>query len=264
MLKKIIVALILIICCYQFFVNDSPDLDQEISLQDQSLYYGDLILINKDSKLQQNPTNLTILPKDLTENVLIDSEYKVQQNLIEPLKQMFEAAQEDGIQHFKINSAYRSGKLQQQLYEQKGAEYALPSGYSEHQTGLSMDIGSTQGTMDKTMEGKWLEEHAADFGFILRYPENKINITGIAFEPWHFRYVGLPHSVMMKQKDMSLEEYIKYLKDEKDYTIKVDGMKYFVQYVENSNQTKIPDTAKFVVSGDNLDGFIITSVIKEK
>lgn len=262
MLKKIIVSLIIIIFCYQFFINDSPALDHEISFQDNSLYTGDLILINKDSKLQQDPTNLTTIPKDLTQNVLIDSEYKIQQNLIEPLKQMFEAAQEDGIHHFKINSAYRSGKLQQQLYKQKGAEYALPSGSSEHQTGLSIDIGSTQGTMDKTMEGKWLEERATDFGFILRYPENKVDITGIAFEPWHFRYVGLPHSVMMKQKDMSLEEYINFLKDEKDYTTEVEGVKYFVQYVKNTNQAKIPDTAKFVVSGDNLDGFIITSVIK--
>ncbi|RIJ62825.1 M15 family metallopeptidase [Rummeliibacillus sp. POC4] len=261
-MKKIIIALMIILFCYQFFINDSPKLNQEISLQDKSPYNGDLILINKDFKLQQEPTNLTIIPKDLTENVLIDLEYKVQQSLIEPLKQMFEAAQEDDIQHFKINSAYRSGKLQQQLYEQKGAEYALPSGSSEHQTGLSIDIGSTQGTMDKTMEGKWLEEHATDYGFILRYPENKVDITGIAFEPWHFRYVGLPHSIIMKQKDMSLEEYIKFLEDEKDYTAKVNGVKYYVQYVENTNQAKIPDSTKHEVSGDNLNGFIITSILK--
>lgn len=82
----------IILFCYQFFINDSPKLNQEISLQGKSPYNGNLILINKDFKLQQEPTNLTIIPKGLTENVLIDSEYKVQQSLIEPLKQMFEAA----------------------------------------------------------------------------------------------------------------------------------------------------------------------------
>lgn len=215
-MKKIIISLLIIIFCYQFFINDSPALKQEISLHDQSVYNGDLILINKETKLQQDPTNLTSIPENFAKNILVDSEYRVQQDLFEPLQRMFEAAQEDGIHHFKINSAYRSGKLQQQLYEKNGADYALPSGYSEHQTGLSIDIGSTQGTMDKTMEGEWLAEHATDFGFVLRYPENKVDITGIAFEPWHFRYVGLPHSVIMKKEDLTLEEYIEFLKEKKN------------------------------------------------
>ena len=61
---------------------------------------------------------------------------------------------------------------------------------------------------------------------------------------------------------MSLEEYIKFLEDEKDYTAKVNGVKYYVQYVENTNQAKIPDSTKHEVSGDNLNGFIITSILK--
>lgn len=274
-IKKIIILLLVITICkfgYQFFINKSldsihetslsPELNQEISLHGKSLYSGDLVLINKERKLHQDPTNLTTIPENFSQNVLIDSDYKVQQNLIGPLKRMFEAAQEDGVQHFKINSAYRSGVFQQQLYEKKGAAYALPPGYSEHQTGLSIDIGSTQGTMDKAIEGEWLAKHAAEFGFILRYPQNKADITGISFEPWHFRYVGLPHSVIMKQKNLSLEEYIAFLKDRKRYSAKVEGVNYFIQYVgKNTDQTKIPNTTKFEVSGDNLDGFIITSVI---
>ena len=260
-MKKIVISLLIIILCYPFFQKDSPALVREISLHDQSLHNGALILINKETKLQEDPTNLAMIPAQLANNVLVDSEYWIQQDVIESLQQMFEVAAEDGVHHFKINSAYRSGELQQQLYEENGANYALPSGYSEHQTGLSLDIGSTQGTMDKALEGEWLANHAAQFGFILRYPDNKVEVTGIAYEPWHFRYVGLPHSIMMNKKDLALEEYIEFLKEEKEYTKKIDDEKYFVQYVDQTDLTKIPDTAKFEVSGDNLNGYIITSVI---
>lgn len=260
-MKKIIIAAFIIILGYQFFLKDSPALEQEISLHDQSIYNGELILINKETKLQQDPTNLTMIPTTLANNVLVDSEYWIDQDVLEPLQRMFNAAESDGIHHFKINSAYRSGKLQQQLYEKNGGDYALPSGYSEHQTGLSLDIGSTQGTMENAIEGEWLAKHAAEFGFILRYPANKVNVTGIAFEPWHFRYVGLPHSVVMKKKDLALEEYITFLKEEKEYTKKFDGVNYFIQYVEKNDVTKIPDSINFKLSGDNQNGFIITSVI---
>lgn len=260
-MKKIIIAALTILLGYQFFLKDSPALEQEIPLHDQSIYNGELILINKGTKLQQDPTNLTMIPTALANNVLVDSEYWVAQDILEPLRRMFNAAESDGIHHFKINSAYRSGKLQQQLYEENGGDYALPSGYSEHQTGLSVDIGSTQGTMENANEGKWLAKHAVDFGFILRYPANKVNVTGIAFEPWHFRYVGLPHSVIMQQKDLALEEYIKFLKQEKKYTKKFNGVNYFVQYVEKNDVIKIPDTNNFDISGDNQNGFIVTSVV---
>ena len=260
-MKKLIVVALIIGLGYQLFMKDSPALKQEISLTNQSIYTGQLLLINKQSKLQQDPTNLAPIPTDLANNVLVDSDYLIDQAVLEPLQQMFKAAESDDIYHFKINSAYRSGKLQQQLYEKNGAQYALPSGYSEHQTGLSLDIGSTQGTMDNTIEGEWLANHAADFGFVLRYPENKADITGIAFEPWHFRYVGLPHSIVMQQKDLALEEYITFLKQEKQYTKKVDGVTYFVQYVEKTDVVKIPDTENFKLSGDNENGFIITSVV---
>ena len=175
---------------------------------------------------------------------------------------MFTAAENDGILHFTINRAYRSGILQQQLYEENGADYALPPGYSEHQTGLSLDIGSIQGSMNRVIEGKWLAKNAAKFGFILRYPENKTNITGIAFEPWHFRYVGLPHSIMMAKKGFVFEEYLNYLRDKKEYKMKMNDVTYYVQYVEQQPFAKIPETQSFKLSGDNIKGFIITSIIQ--
>ena len=276
-MKKIIFTILIFAVCYQLFFNDSnslqqgeifnnkPTLEQEIHVEANQYSAGNLILINKETKLQADPTNLSAIPADLSNNVRVDSEYLVHHELIEQLKKMFSAAAADGINHFIINSAYRSGALQQQLYDENGSAYALPSGYSEHQTGLAIDIGSTQGTMDKVKEGKWLANNAADFGFILRYPENKIDVTGIAFEPWHFRYVGIPHSLIMEKEGLVLEEYLDTLREEKELTIKVDGEKYFIQFMDNQdlilNSVKIPDTAKFTVSGDNLGGLIITSLI---
>ncbi|MGN7477305.1 M15 family metallopeptidase [Solibacillus silvestris] len=261
-MKKIIFSFIIVIVVYLCFFKESPTLEQEISLIDESVYSGDLILINKETKLQQDPTNLSVIPENIAKNVVVDSDYLLQINVMKPLQEMFEAAAKDGVRHFKINSTYRSGKAQQQLYEENGASYALPSGYSEHQSGLSLDIGSTQGTMDKVIEGDWLAENAAKFGFILRYPENKVDVTGIAFEPWHFRYVGLPHSIIIDKKDLALEEYISFLKNKKEHVAKIAGVTYFLQYEHGKEIAKIPDTENFTVSGDNTDGYIITSIIE--
>ena len=86
-----------------------------------------------------------------------------------------------------------------------------------------MDIGSTQQSIDRSPEGKWLKEHAWAHGFILRYPQDKTEITGIQYEPWHFRYVGQPHSMIMKELNLTLEEYLDYLKDQSSYRTTVEG-----------------------------------------
>ena len=262
-MKKFVVLVIIMIIGYQFFIKDkvSPSLQQEVSLEDTSLYNGNLIVINKDTKLQQDPGNLVEIPMDLAQNVLVQPDFWLDKDVIKPLQNMFLAAEDDGVHHFQLNSAYRSESLQQELYEEFGSEFALPAGFSEHQSGLSIDIGSTNGTMDKAREGEWLAKNAPEYGFILRYPENKVDVTGISFEPWHFRYVGLPHSIVMEKENLALEEYIDYLKDKKSYTKKINDVKYFVKYVEETDVTKIPESSNYEISGDNQEGYIITSVV---
>ena len=261
-MKKVIVLLFILVLVYQLFIKENIALDTEISLEQQSIHRGDLVLINKETMLHEDPTNLMAIPQRIASNVHMNAEYLLQEQVIPPLQEMFEAAAKDGVSHFTINSAYRNQALQQQLYEKNGADYALPSGYSEHQSGLSLDIGSSQGTMDEVIEGEWLENNAAKYGFILRYPENKQDITGIAFEPWHFRYVGLPHSMMIAKKGFAFEEYLNYIKEKKEYKMEMNGVTYFVQYVQQTSFAKIPETQSFKVSGDNKSGFIITSVIQ--
>ena len=91
-----------------------------------------------------------------------------------------------------------------------------PPGASEHQTGLTADIHTLSSASLKfagTPAAVWLEENAQYFGFILRYPEDKTEITGIMYEPWHFRFVGRYHAMRITELGMCLEEYMKYLEN---------------------------------------------------
>lgn len=84
--------------------------------------------------------------------------------------------------------------------------------------------------MDKAPEGKWIEENSWKYGFILRYPKDKTDVTGIEYEPWHIRYVGLPNSIIMKEKNFVLEEYLAYLKNEKHLSATVNNINYLISY----------------------------------
>ena len=116
----------------------------------------------------------------------------------------------------------------------------------------------------ETEAGIWLAENCYKFGFILRYPEDKTDITGISFEPWHFRYVGVPHSVYMHENNLCLEEYISYLKNfsvEKPLQILTGGKTYFVYYTQKTSDTTdvyVPNEGEYTLSGNNTDGFIVT------
>lgn len=91
---------------------------------------------------------------------------------------------------------------------QKASAQVLPAGCSEHNAGLAMDIVSASSDFINTKEYKWLCENAHNYGFILRYPEDKTAITGMNFEPWHWRYVGTQAAKEMKEKNQCLEEYL--------------------------------------------------------
>ncbi len=89
--------------------------------------------------------------------------------------------------------------------------YSAPAGASEHQLGLAMDVNSLEESFGSTPEGRWLAANCYKFGFILRYPEGKTDITGYIYEPWHFRFVGRYHAERMTKLNMCLEEYLAYI-----------------------------------------------------
>lgn len=178
-----------------------------------------LVLINK-----QHP-----IPEDYDFKLgTFTSGMRCDERVIEDLLLMMQAAKQDGL-NLVVRSPYRTSDHQEdnfndriKSYMRQGLSYmdaykatsrviTVP-GCSEHEVGLALDITSDtfiplkQGFAD-TEEGKWLEEHCHEYGFILRYPSGKEYITGIEYEPWHFRYVGREAATIMKEENLCLEEF---------------------------------------------------------
>ncbi|MFB5676533.1 D-alanyl-D-alanine carboxypeptidase family protein [Paenibacillus terreus] len=136
------------------------------------------------------------------------------------LEKLFAAAKKDGIK-LRAVSGYRSYSRQKTIYNNnvktKGLEYASKvsavPGMSEHQTGLAIDVSSPsvgnalEQSFGSTKEGKWLAKHAPEYGFVIRYPKGKDDITGYVYEPWHIRYIGVDLAEDAASKGLTLEEY---------------------------------------------------------
>ena len=146
------------------------------------------------------------------------------------------------------------------------AYIALP-GHSEHHTGLAVDLDTyntedgTSGGFDGDGEYAWAVEHAWEYGFIQRYPPSKSDVTGIDYESWHFRYVGLPHSWVMASENLCLEEYTDYLRrfpfSGEHLSVTCLGASYEIYFCP-VGQVAVPASGSYTVSGNNVDGFIVT------
>lgn len=173
--------------------------------------YSKDVLVNKYNKLDSSfePKELTKLTKCSTGEEYLSKEAK------EAYDELCDASIKDGMS-IGITSSYRSYKNQQDTYnyylKNNGQDYvdkyvAMP-GYSEHQTGLAIDVKSTNASPFKsTKEYKWMISNAYKYGFILRYPENKETITGYNPEAWHFRYVGKEIANYINEKNITYDEY---------------------------------------------------------
>jgi D-alanyl-D-alanine carboxypeptidase len=135
---------------------------------------------------------------------------------------MFQAGRSEAGLTFSVQSAYRSFESQTRVYDddkaQHGEAYAdtdtARPGHSEHQTGFAVDISavpascSLDACFGDTPHGRWLAANAWRFGFLLRYPADKVPVTGFTYEPWHFRYVGVPLSTQLHTTGVTtLEEF---------------------------------------------------------
>ncbi len=201
---------------------------------------------------------------------------------------------ETGSNDMMIVSGYRNVQSQRDIYnervrtqgEEMAALYVASPGYSEHHTGLAMDLSfytddGTSVSIENYEFGPWIDEHCAEYGFVLRYPSDKVDITKIGYEFWHYRYVGLPHADIMNQKHLCLEEYIEFIKqyttDTKLLWIQPNGLMtdvsasalpgegtllYYVPAAEGeSTEVRVPRGNLFTrteISGNNADGFIVT------
>ncbi|BBH24073.1 D-Ala-D-Ala carboxypeptidase VanY [Paenibacillus baekrokdamisoli] len=238
---------------------------KELRVTKDRIYDGNLLLVNKDHPVpaggeESEAVNLFQHKELMKGFIVLDKTIELSPSLVHKFSTMIEAAEKDGVNRFLISSGYRDNEKQNELYRQMGADYALPAGYSEHNLGLSLDIGSTKAAMSKAPEGKWLKKNAWKYGFILRYPDDKTAITGIQSEPWHFRYVGLPHSAIMKEKNFVLEQYLDFLKEKKTIKTVVDHQTYEISYYPVSKNTTIlvPANGRYEISSDNMGGVIVT------
>ena len=179
-------------------------------------------------------------------------------------------------------SGYRTLEEQKQIYASSLAEHgeeftrkyvALPD-CSEHQTGLAIDLALNREPVDFIRPwfprdgicGRFREKMTS-YGFVERYPEGKEGITGIAAEPWHFRYVGIPHAAIMERHGFCLEEYIDYLSlfpaDGRHLEIEIQNKSFEIFYQkigpgEASVTLSLPSSLPFQVSGTNTGGFAVT------
>ncbi|WP_404447631.1 VanY-A/VanY-F/VanY-M family D-Ala-D-Ala carboxypeptidase [Sutcliffiella horikoshii] len=254
---------------YGHYKNEKEDrwtteeIQKEIKVE--QIFQGNLLLVNSEHPVDQEGIKSDIVNlsanNDLTQGyVLLGTDIYLSEEIAHQFSEMIAAAGKEGIQNFAITSGFRDFNEQSILFENMGPDYALPPGYSEHNLGLSLDVGSTQMRMADAPEGKWIEENAWKYGFILRYPKDKVGITGIQYEPWHIRYVGFPHSAIMKEKNLVLEEYLEYLKKEENISASVNGERYEISYYPVTENTSIPVPADhyYEVSGNNVDGVIVT------
>lgn len=174
----------------------------------------------------EHPLTKDYVPVDLTGSIYTRSDRETRmltKYACLALEAFLKEGEANGIYGVTVTSAYRSYEYQEELFQQEiliegSAEEAAkdvnPPGISEHQTGLAVDMhnmSSASVAFGDTKEAKWLAENAHKFGYILRYPDNKTDITGINYEPWHFRYVGRYHATKMNELDMCLEEYVEYI-----------------------------------------------------
>ncbi|MXP78465.1 D-alanyl-D-alanine carboxypeptidase family protein [Lachnospiraceae bacterium WCA-9-b2] len=174
-----------------------------------------LTLVNKQNHI----------PKDYNPKLVkVQGGEQVDERIYGPLMEMLEAAKEANWNQLpRVVSGYRTADIQQSFYDEKTAKYikegyseseakeiagqwvALP-GYSEHQLGFAVDInGATYDVYS------WLQENSYKYGFIFRYPGNKTQITGVAEEVWHYRYVGVEAATKMYEQGLCLEEYLSFL-----------------------------------------------------
>ena len=171
------------------------------------------------------------IPKDWkVDLVQLNNGQSVDRRIYDDLIAMLQAAKSEGLNPL-ICSSYRTNEKQEQLYQNKVSEY-LSQGYSkveasdkaafwvarpgtsEHQLGLAVDIVSTKNqrldrSQENTVEQQWLIQNSWKDGFVLRYPTNKNSITGVGYEPWHYRYVGKEHAKKINELGVCLEEYVK-------------------------------------------------------
>jgi D-alanyl-D-alanine carboxypeptidase len=275
-----------------------------VTVQNSALDQGELVLVNFQHAY--GPIDEVELMNAYTERT---GKIKVSSTTLGMIPEAFHALEElvaglvddTGCDDLLLYSGHRSLAEQQRIWDSNMASYgedytktyvAVP-GHSEHHSGYACDLGfyTDDGLSIPLVDheyGPWVWAHCTEYGYILRYPEDKADITGIGHEQWHFRYVGLPHAYAVDVTGFCFEEYLEHLKnytaDTKMLHISGDRrltdvnpaeiaslsggwLTYYVPAADgDTTGVKLPGGAKFggyEISGNNVDGFIVTITLGE-
>ena len=174
-------------------------------------YKGEILLVNSEHRLSEDyvPEGLVNLYEQRHSFRLASSEIYLTRETYEAMERMFAAAEADNVNGFIVTSGYRDYQRQAEIYAESEPGLAQEPGASEHQTGMAFDVTTeTNEGFESTEQYAWLRAHAHEYGFIQRYPANKADETGISYEPWHYRYVGVEAATRIREADMTLEAFI--------------------------------------------------------
>ncbi len=245
-----------------------------LKLHENIIHHGSLILVNRDWPLKTEPGDGSLVPLECGREAAV-----LERQAAKMLNKTLVAL--DCADEIVAISGFRTIREQQRIYNKSmrengrrfTREYVALPGCSEHQTGLAVDMALNAADIDFIRphfpyEGicQCFREKAADYGFIERYPAGSEHITHIAHEPWHFRYVGYPHSRIMTDSQITLEAYTDHIRKH-DYQSNRfaycgNGLRCEIGFIPLSTDTvievPIPEHAAYQLSGNNMDGVIVT------
>ena len=246
-------------------------------LEQSAIYSGEMILVNNQTpySFPEEQSLVSIYEVKNKDYFVRDTNVLLDGAAAEALNELLAAFRsQGGSKTINVVAGYRTKELQQHLFDQSAERngidhanrYVAQPGGSEHHTGYAVDFSvllPNGDSLDYDGQGeyRWLNENCQHYGFVVRYAEDKEIYTGIADEPWHFRYLGIPHATAMTERGECLEEYWDYLHsfsfDGEHLTISCASGEYEVWYTEGT-QVYLPDTADYTLSGDNMAGMLVT------
>lgn len=242
--------------------TENPDYEI-IDISNDEIHNGPLILVSATCPYSGTPNLIDFT--SISDEAVIPRlpELKFQREIKDSLINLFDAyATDNGYSNLQIHSTN----------ETNNSEYSLYTNVlTERSTGYTFDIGLITSTGDVvpyiTKRNEWMVSYCWNYGFILRYSDMKTDITGVNYMPHHFRYVGVPHSLIMNEQDLCLEEYLDFVKsytiDKEPLTYQTANKNYEIYYIpadttSSSTKIKIPKKDLYTISGNNTDGFILT------
>ena len=260
-------------------VSDVPPADDLVTVRmdPADIHRGSLLLINQRYayEIPEDHEFVSVAENKTASYMISEDDILICKSVIGPLNDMMDAFYANTVvDAVAVISGQRGYEKQQEILdeyierlgEREAVRWAARPGHSEHHTGLAVDFGIYSNRTLRTFLGTgtsaWFKENSYKYGFILRFPQDKERLTGTPHEPWHFRYVGEVHAYFMHQNNWCLEEYLRMLGRctlDAPFTAVFNDVFYEIFYAGETD-ILIPLDCDFDISGNNIDGFIVTIV----